>query len=237
MGVEGVCSARKWAKISIKTGKRLNKDTVKAAKALRQRVIELPSLATDVVVQARIKFKQEGILTSQYGLEPSVRDDYNNACYLLGYTSCSLILKASTTASPERRRLSASTASKPSASDIIGQGVYDVLKMYFVMTVEVDANGPFVKVLVEDDQSANLVNQLGVDKLVAVRPPSTTTTSTATTTTTGTTKPIATTTTVAAAQRGLSTKVTASASEVNVFVIAKSEKVDLETTSKEWLEP
>ena len=64
---------------------------------------------------------------------------------------CVCATAASTTASPERRRLSASTASKPSASDIIGQGVYDVLKMYFVMTVEVDANGPFVKVI--DDKS------------------------------------------------------------------------------------
>ena len=52
-----------------------------------------------------------------------------------------------TAASPERRRLSASTTSKPSASDIIDQGVYDLLKMYFVMTVEVDADGPYVKVM------------------------------------------------------------------------------------------
>ena len=81
--------------------------------------------------------------------------------------------------------------------------------------------------LVEDDESFQLVNQLGLETLVAVRPPSTTT-STGTTTTnpivTTTTNPSLVTTTAAAQKLGLSTTLTASVSEVNVYVIAESEK-------------
>ena len=87
------------------------------------------------------------------------------------------------------------------------------------------------QVLVEDDESLNVVNQLGLDKLVAVK---VTESSSSTTTTTGaatTTKPIVATT--AASQLGLSTDVTVSASEVNVFVIAESEKGQWATTF--WL--
>ena len=88
------------------------------------------------------------------------------------------------------------------------------------------------QVLVEDDESLDVVNQLGLDKLVAVKV--TESSSSSTTTTTGaatTTKPIVATT--AASQLGLSTDVTVSASEVNVFVIAESEKGQWATTF--WL--
>ena len=73
--------------------------------------------------------------------------------------------------------------------------------------------------LVEDDESLNLVNQLGMDNLVAVK----VTESSSTKPMVTTTKPIVT-TTAAAPKLGLSTELTASASEVNVVVIAKSEK-------------
>ena len=73
--------------------------------------------------------------------------------------------------------------------------------------------------LVEDDESLNLVNQLGMDNLVAVKVTETSSTKPMVTTA----KPIVT-TTAAAQKLGLSTKLTASASEVNVYVIAKSEK-------------
>ena len=66
--------------------------------------------------------------------------------FALSANVCTMCMRA-TAASPERRRLSASTTSKLSASDLIDKGVYDLLKMYFVMTVEVDANGPYVKVM------------------------------------------------------------------------------------------
>ena len=66
--------------------------------------------------------------------------------FALSANVCTMCMRA-TAASPERRRLSASTTSKASASDLIDKGVYDLLKMYFVMTVEVDANGPYVKVM------------------------------------------------------------------------------------------
>ena len=84
------------------------------------------------------------------------------------------------------------------------------------------------QVLVKDDASFNVVNELGLDKLVAVRESeltqssSATTTTGTTTTTTSTTKPIVSTT--VASQLGLSTKVTVSLSEVNVYVIPESEK-------------
>ena len=83
------------------------------------------------------------------------------------------------------------------------------------------------QVLVEDDESLDVVNQLGLDKLVAVRAPTLTPSSSSAATSIAaaaatTTKPAATTT--VASQLGLSTDVTESVSEVNVYVIAESEK-------------
>ena len=66
--------------------------------------------------------------------------------FALSANVCTMCMRA-TAASPERRRLSASTTSKPSGADIVGQDVFDLLSIYFVVTVEVDADGPYVKVI------------------------------------------------------------------------------------------
>ena len=73
---------------------------------------------------------------------------------------------------------------------------------------------PF-QVLVEDDESLDLVNQLGLENLVAVKTTESSSSSSSADSVV---------TTTVAAQLGLSTSVTASASEVNVYVIAESEK-------------
>ena len=66
----------------------------------------------------------------------------------LTFALCVLATAASPeAASPGRRKLSASTTSKPSGADIVGQDVFDLLSIYFVVTVEVDADGPYVKVI------------------------------------------------------------------------------------------
>ena len=68
--------------------------------------------------------------------------------FQLTFTLCVLATAASPeAASPGRRKLSASTTSKPSGADIVGQDVFDLLSIYFVVTVEVDADGPYVKVI------------------------------------------------------------------------------------------
>ena len=60
---------------------------------------------------------------------------------------CVCVCLLATAASAERRRLSATTASKPSGASLVGEEVFDLLMMYFVVTVEVDANGPYVQVI------------------------------------------------------------------------------------------
>ena len=63
--------------------------------------------------------------------------------FQLTFTLCVL----ATAASPERRRLSVSTTSKPDGSSVVGHEIFNLLKTFYVMTVEVDADGPYVQVI------------------------------------------------------------------------------------------
>jgi len=220
--VDGVCVLRKWAKISIKMKNGVNSDTVKAAKALRKRVRELPSLENKkVVVKARIKLRQRGKLHNKRRHPLSVSAD---ECDFPGFTNCAFTLSAS---EPVRRILSDLTTT-PSAASIVGQDVYDLLTLYFVITVEVDPdNGPYVQVLVNDDESLNLINELGMKNLVAVRTPAPGTAATTEANDDITVAP----------QLELTTEVTESSSEVDVYVIPESNEEDLQATTSEWLEP
>jgi len=102
---------------------------------------------------------------------------------------------------------------------------------YFVVTVEVDPEkGAYVQVLVEYDESFNVVNELGLENLVVVRASALDSNTTNTTTTTANPNGDVT------PQLGLTTEVSKPTSEVNVYILAESEDEDLDTT-KEWLEP
>lgn len=223
MLVKGVCEQRKWAKISIKMNKGVSSETVTAVKALRKRVRNLPSLKNKkVVVKARVRLKQRGKLHNKRLHRLSVPAD---DCNLPGFTSCTFTLSASEAA---RRILSGlTTSSAISAASIVGQDVYDMLMIYFTVTVEVDPdNRRYVQVLVGDDKTLNLVNQLGIENLVAVRVP-------ASDNATSDAKDGSN----VAPQLELTSEVTGSSSEVDVYVIPESKDEDLQATTGEWLEP
>jgi len=216
--INGVCTLRNWAKFNLKMNNRLNEDIVEATKVLRQKLDDLDSVKQkDVDVQARIKVTQQGNLRNPLRLGLSA----SNGCDSQKFTRCSFSLSDTAPQSTLAADLATTTSGAMTGDTTKGQIVQNAFhsdKLYYDVSAEVDLEGSRVQTLVNAAES--LVDELRLANLLLVRRQESG----------EMTKP-------GAENLQVTTVVTKSSLEVDIYIVANAIVNDLEDTTGEWLEP